>query len=271
MGNNVIVTCQLCGKKIDRRSLEANCLTLADRGGRSAYLCEHCTQVLNSYYDKNTQTYGTPKANGKTYSIELESELDTLQARVELFHKKFLPTRDCTVQIEYKSPIYQGLNSLIKHCESIENLNNKGYIDTLNENCGCHIHYGTFDDDEKDTLRDVWAGLFGATQDMLALNMAKTSEFFGRYFDDDYACYIENAHSRYNWFSCATSAPTIELRIAKFINADQYARVIRYGAKIADILKAYTSGEKTIEQAKKAIYRTTHKFIIEGWHGRVNG
>lgn len=264
MGNNVIIKCQQCGRVINRMTSEAKewkKLSLMNRGKQSAYICPFCAESIMSYYEKNSTIYGTPKVNTDTLSIELESMKDTFQARVELFAHNYIATRDCTVQIEFKSPIYNGFNALSKYCESIEKLNKMGYIDTISDECGCHIHIGTFENWEKMELQNYWKKLFEKCENYMRFDCEKTLAFFGRYFQEEYACEIEN--SRYDWISCNSSAPTIELRLSKFISASQFQKCVRYARDVKKICKAFlldNDKEKNVNKYAKRLQKLTMKY-----------
>lgn len=243
MGKNTVVTCQLCGQEMSKGTeafSNAYKLKLKNRGGNSAFLCENCAKMQLSYYCKNDKIYGTPKVNGETFSIELESNIDTPEARVELFHKGYIPTHDCTVEVEFKSPIYNGFNALSKHIDSIEALVNDGFLDLNNDDCGCHCHIGTFTEKEKEILQEYWKKLFLSSESYMKFHEEIVVDFFGRYFDG-YCTSIfdDDGITRYNWISCCSSAPTIELRLPKFINAKQYRNCIKYLRKVAKVLHEF--------------------------------
>lgn len=94
-----------------------------NRGGANSYLCTEHAYENKSYSYKHDRTWGKGKAHGFTYGIELESMRDSIKARNELMSRDWIPTNDCTVEVEFKSPIMLGLNAISKDCEQIQKRN----------------------------------------------------------------------------------------------------------------------------------------------------
>ena len=97
-------------------------IPIAKRGDRFGYLCEYHAHQEEGYSVENGYHYGVAKKNGFTFAMELETSDSNGKARGELADFGFKPTYDCTVDVEYKSPIFEGLNALSKQCVSIEKL-----------------------------------------------------------------------------------------------------------------------------------------------------
>ena len=102
---------------------------IAKRGNRYGYLCQWHADHLEGYSVENGFRSGERKNHGFTFSCELETSRATTKARGELVDFGFKATSDCTVDAEYQSPIYEGLNAISKQCVSIEKMLASGMID----------------------------------------------------------------------------------------------------------------------------------------------
>ena len=208
-------------------------IPIAKRGGRNGYLCRDCARRLRSYSSENPVEYGKKKVNPWTVSIELETSRTSQKARGELLDFGFVPTSDCTVDIEYKSPIYQGLNAISKQLVSIETLICSCDMRIGNE-CGTHLNIGNRDDINEysmQMLRNYYFEIFGELSHIMETNPEKTAAFWGREFTHDgwarpiYGYTNPEEHTNFvnlqhdNW---------IEFRLAKFKNAKQYMTIIKF-------------------------------------------
>lgn len=223
-------------------------LTLKNRGNRPAYVCEYHAKYEDSYYSENEYRQGKRKMNGYTFGVELETSYSNLDARIELFNHGFLATEDCTVDVEYKSPIYEGLNSLIKQCNSIEMLINEGKLE-IDNTCGTHFHVGHVDYINRNTIDYIgnyYHALFGLLSDTLvAENDRLTPMVYGRRIEEfSWAEPINKYSNAYNHsnFINLEHNHTLEFRLCKFTSAKQYKNLIRLNKAMTDcIIKNFLS------------------------------
>lgn len=197
-----------------------------NRGGAAAYLCNYHARRMEGYSYEHDRFSGKEKAHGFTYGEELKSMADSARARMELQSRDFVATSDCTVRIEYKSPIFHGLNALSKDCKTVEELNARGELDTIHENCGCHLNIGHVDyinSRTVDYIRRFCHSLFIPVSKVMSENPDKVKAIFGREFNTWAEPYTNwsNATTHENWINLQHNN-RIEFRVCKFINAKQY-------------------------------------------------
>lgn len=205
---------------------------LASRGGRSAWLCdEHASRMGDeSYYRDNSTRRGNAN-HGFTFSIELEMHRPTATMRAELEVVDFIPTQDCTTDTEFKSPIYESLKPLPKKLATIEKLINEGH-GTVTEADGTHFHVGHKDSinaTTMDYLRRFYHSLFIPLCEAMKSNSEATVKLFGRNFVH-YASPINASTNPTNHanFINLQHDNTIEYRLCKFNNAEQYVNVAKF-------------------------------------------
>lgn len=190
-----------------------------------AYLCDYHFRHSMPYSTPNNNVHGTANANGYTIGVELETSKSTPKARIEIVANNYLPTNDCTVDVEYKSPIMQGLNSLSKHCVTFEKLINSGDLE-INNSCGTHLHIGNtqhLTTETLDYIRRFYHSLFLPLSEKMKANPQATAKLFGRPLND-WATPITqytNATDHTNFVNMQHSK-TIEFRCCKFVTAKQY-------------------------------------------------
>ena len=216
---------------------------MPDRGGRMAWLCDRHAYGLESYSTENPNRYGDAKKHGGTFSIELETSYSDLQARAELVNFGFLPTSDCTVDVEYKSSIYEGLCAVSKQVITIDRLMSEGRLE-MGEECGTHFHYGNryFINPQTMTwIEKYYKDLFeGMNNLLLERTPEEVANFFGRDLTDrthlpgqsgGHDGYAQSINFGYpmmheNWVNIQHDW-TIEFRICKYRSGAQYAEVAK--------------------------------------------
>lgn len=218
---------------------------IAKRGGRLGYYCDRCARE-RGYSEENSIRYGVRKGNGFTFSWENETSSTTVKARGELLDFGFIPTRDGTVDVEYKSPIYEGLNALSKQCVSIEGLKARGEIRIGNE-CGSHLHCGQVDYINARTMRYLRrfnGSLFVPLSNAIMADTEKSARFFGRQpnrwaepvtFNDPSGDY-EGWRMKHEAMFNLQHDHTIEFRQAKFVNAEQYMQVAKFAKDVTNAI-----------------------------------
>lgn len=210
---------------------------IAKRGGRNGYYCPRCARE-RGYSEENGMRYGERKNHGFTFSMELETSRTTEKARGELLDFGFIPTYDCTVNVEYKAPIYEGLNALSKQCVSIEKLIAENEMAIGNE-CGTHFHVGHAEHINGTTMRYLRrfnGSLFVPLSNAIMADTEKSARFFGRKpnswsepvsMQDPSGDYEGNRMKHSAMFNLQHDY-TIEFRQAKFVNAEQYMNMAKF-------------------------------------------
>jgi hypothetical protein len=221
-------------------------ITIAKRGNRNGYLCLECARRERGYSHENSIRYGIRKANGFTYSWENETSYTTTKARGEMLDFGFVPTSDATVDVEYKSPIYEGLNAISKQCVSLEKLISSGDI-RLGRECGSHFHVGHVDYINPQTMRYLRrfnGSLFVPLSNAIMQDQAKAERFFGRRsnhwsepvtFADPSGNFEGYAMKHEAMFNLQHNY-TIEFRQPKFVNAEQYMNVAKFSKDVVNAI-----------------------------------
>jgi hypothetical protein len=219
---------------------------IAKRGNRFGYMCEFHARRLEGYSVENGFRMGEKKKDPWTCSAELEVSSASTKARGELVDFGFLPTSDCTVSAEFKSPIYEGLNALSKQCVSIEKLITSGDI-RIGSECGTHFHIGHAEYINGRTMRYLRrfnGSLFVPLSEAIMQDQAKAERFFGRRsnswaepvtFRDPSGDYSGDYMKHSAMFNLQHDY-TIEFRQAKFVNAKQYMAVAKFARDCANAI-----------------------------------
>jgi hypothetical protein len=239
--------CIGCGReRLAVEALDWYAVPIAKSGGvKMRYFCPNCARE-QGYSVENGNRTGTRKKHGFTISNELETSDSSIKARGELLDFDFIPTYDSTVDVEYKSPIYEGLNAISKQCVSIEKLIASGDLRIGNE-CGTHLHVGHvqyINDVTMRWLRRFNGSLFVPLSEAIMEDQEKAERFFGRRsnswaqpvsFSDpsgDFDGYRMKHSAMFN----LQHDYTIEFRQAKFVNAEQYMNVVKFGRDVANAI-----------------------------------
>lgn len=216
------------------RSVGTHAIPVAKRGGRNAFFCDmHANRhAMEGYGDENHQRRGIEKVNGFTFSMENETSFSSPIARMELIDVGYVPTHDGTVDIEYKSPIYEGLNALSKHCATFDRLIANDEM-RIGYECGSHFHVGHRDHINRETMdyvRRFYHSLFvPLCREMIEQGSEKTAKFWGRDFSSwATPITIASPAMTHTNFINTEHNPTIEFRLCKFRNATQYMQVVKF-------------------------------------------
>ena len=233
MGNNTMPRCQCPNCS----AIGTHKYPVRRRGGNMAYLCDFHSRYLESYSTENNYRLGEQKANGFTYSIECETMRPEFQARLELLLAGYIPTSDCTVDVEFKSPIYEGLNAVKAYLPSIQWMLDENLI-VIDENCGTHFHVGHHDyinSKYMNYIRRFYHSLFVPLSRALEENNSKATEIFGRNFGYWAQSINENTDAdEHTNFINVQHDYTIEFRRAFFRNDKQYSRCADFCRKITE-------------------------------------
>lgn len=222
---NPICTCKGCTSPATVK------VDLYRRGGRSAWLCDFHAHSMESYYFENDHRHGTNKVNPYTYGIELETAFSTVKARVELAAMGFIPTSDCTVDVEYKSPIFNGMNALSKQALTIERLMDEDEL-KIDDSCGTHTHVGNRDMINAETMqyiRRFYHSLFLALSNEMRACPAETRKLFGRDFGHWASpIYEYTSPTEHTNFINTQHDNTLEFRLVFFRTAKQYMAAVKF-------------------------------------------
>ena len=227
-----MATCVYCG--IEKSTDFMIRVPMSNRGKKHAYICSHCasSHAVESYSTENNKRRGMNIGGGFTYSVEFETATDTPELRAELTSVGFIPSHDCTVACEYKSPIYNNLKPLAKKLQTVEKLCNHGYA-SVDETCGTHFHVGHESAISPYTMMIIegyYHELFTPLSDYLLSHADDTRRVFGRELGTyNYATPInggtwEQGHSN---FINIQHDYTLEFRLCRFRTAGQYMHVAK--------------------------------------------
>ena len=230
--NRETATCVYC--KIEKPVSGMIRVGLANRGKKSAYICDRCASesAVESYSTENNQRRGASIGGGFTYSVEFETAVDSPELRAELVSVGFIPSYDCTVACEYKSPIYNNLKPLAKKLQTVEKLCSAGCAN-VDDSCGSHFHVGHKTAITHYTIMQIaeyYHELFTPLSDYLIGHAADTRRVFGRELGIyHYATPI--SYSTWEWdhsnFINIQHDYTIEYRLPRFRTAAQYMHVAK--------------------------------------------
>lgn len=213
-------------------------IPVPDRGGRTGFMCEFHAYRELGYSRENSFRYGKRKVDPFTFSEEFETSRSTMVARGELMNFGFLPTEDSTVDVEYKSPIFEGLNAISKQCLSIEKLMRNGEL-VVDQTCGTHFHVGHAEHITPKTMRYLRRfnnSLFIPLSTAIMANQEKSAKLFGRKPNRwaepitmaDPAGDYEGWRMKHTAMFNLQHDYTIEFRQAKFVNAKQYMNMVKF-------------------------------------------
>lgn len=274
MGNNTMPKCQCPNCS----AIGTHKYSVRRRGGNMAYLCDFHSRYLENYATENNYRLGEQKVNGFTYSVELETMHSEFQARLELLLAGYIPTSDSTVDVEFKSPIYEGLNAIKAYLPSIQWMIDENLI-VIDNHCGTHFHVGHhnyINSKYMHYIRRFYHSLFVPLSDAMRENDEKATAIFGRGFG-----YWSQAINRrcdameHTNFINVQHEYSIEFRRMYFSNAEQYSRGIDFcKAVTAKVINGFcmkvenmnlteyqTLTESQKEELKKAADKTARQIV----------
>lgn len=242
------------------------------RGGRVGMICPDC-MAQRSYSWENRTEHGT-NTRGRTYSIEFETMRPTNKATYELAENGILPSSDCTVDSEFKTPIYHNLKSPVRVTKTIQRLIDGGEM-AIDSHCGTHFHVGLPDngmnaiisgtnDSRIGFARRFYHSLFVPVSDWMRLHPAETIRIFGRNFGQWAQPVNVNSYAEeHTNFINVQHDYSLEFRLAFFANAAQYALCMNTCDKLFSCIETHfwsklpelnTTAERKAAAAKAAKY-----------------
>lgn len=248
------------------------------RGGRIGMICPDCMRQ-RAYSWENRAEHGVNTRN-RTYSIELETMRPTAKATYELAENGILPSSDCTVDSEFKTPIYHNLKSPVRLTKTIQRLIDGGEM-VIDSHCGTHFHVGMPNDEMNvpcfdrhhyahnnsriGVTRRFINSLFTPVSDWMIAHPAETVAVFGRNFGHwaQPITMSSDAMTHENWINLQHSY-SIEFRLCFFRDAAQYALCMNTCDKIFSALETHFwngfDSRNTAE--RKAAAAKTARYII---------
>lgn len=191
---------------------------------------------MESYSTENSERKNKRCKHGKTVSFEFEIGYD----HPELFFLQlpeygWMRTYDCTVAVEYKTPIYNSLRGIRPILRRIEDVNPNM------DGAGTHINFGSqdFNNAKMQYLRNNFEQIFRPMDETLGqAEKRDVRKLFGRYMGDyrellSDCNYDWGEHS--NWINLQ-HADWIECRLPRFTTADQYMRCVNFCWEMLDII-----------------------------------
>lgn len=195
--------CASCGKEFISCAIE--------KINKKDYVCSFCRES-HSYCARNRNYQG--KQTQISFSFEFETGYRSKEL-YELLKYKFLACYDGSIAgLEWKSPIFYNRKIFHSICKKIDKFSR--FVDN---SCGTHLHVST---QYKDKIKEYENQLFTPILNEMSNNRQKTEKFWGRYFS--HYCRKEISDCRYNSFNTRSSVETLEFRLLKFINSEQYIR-----------------------------------------------
>lgn len=196
------------------------------------FLCYHHSENMDGYTCENDNHMGTHKAHKLTFGMELETNASSLKARGILIENGFIPTSDCTVDVEYKSSIQYGLASFSQLYKSIDRLVESGdlsFDDMNGDTCGTHFHVGhetLINRGTMDWLRRFYNTMFVPLSNEMKAHSDVNIALFGRdftYYASPVTMYTDSM-SHCNFVNLQHNY-SIEFRLCKYRNAEQFTRL----------------------------------------------
>ena len=223
------------------------CVPQRDRGGRVAYMCSVCADQMDGYSFENAATRGTAGCGGGfTYSVELETNTPDFNMQAYMLKNEWRSTYDGTVDVEYKSPIFQSLNPMKKLLVTLEQMQAAGNF-FIGNNCGTHFNVGIIDGIGAGTMnaiRAYYGKLFGPLSDYLAANPDACTMVFGRDLTGHWArpWYYGDDPETHELFINVQHDTHIEFRVCKFRTAAQYMNCAKMCKEIVKTILARFDG-----------------------------
>ncbi len=233
--------CTYCGKEYLAYAVE--------KINKTDFICNDC-KTSYDYCTKNNKFQG--KQTQISFSFEFETSSKTKEL-YELVKYNFIGCYDCSIQgLEWKSPIFYNKKSFHTICKKI----NK-FSKYVGNSCGTHLHVAT---PYKNLIRKYQKELFLPILTEMKNNLDQTIKFWGRSFN--HYCLSEiSEYSRYNSFNTMSSVETLEFRLLKFINAEQYIRACDFCIDTTKFINNFIGKENfNSDQARKMGEIITNKY-----------
>jgi hypothetical protein len=185
-------------------------------------------------------------------SVEFETSYRDPK-QYELYRWGYIPTYDGSIGgVEWKSPIYTSWQSIWAACRwALHPLRN-----LVGDDAGTHIHVSA-SYRARDYLGNYWEQVLEPLVAYMVAKKLETIEIWGRYFNDytllsrrpdEEDDYESNLH--HLWVSPYSRYPTIEFRLPRFRDYQQFYRLIKYCVEVVRLLGERPRGSKILEHYK---------------------
>lgn len=203
--------------------------TRSNGGGVTCYCFNHFMERGTMFYSTDNKIWLGKDGNGYTFSREVETMRPDAAAFNELMANSYIPTSDCTVDIEFKSPCYRGLRSMVKTSKTIQKLLDDGHM-VIDGNCGTHLHIGheryiNYATMEILRQENIYKAIWKPLADYVKENPAVATKIWGRPMGG-WASYPDwNYTEEHTNFVNVQHPETIEFRECFFANYRQYDKL----------------------------------------------
>lgn len=237
-------------------------------GGQPCYVCTEC--VKHHSYGFNLPHYmddinGKAVGRGIRLAVEWEAFYPTTNEaeRAEIDAKlaasyHFVPSKDCTVDVEYHEPNRLNLHSFKRE---IEGMLSTGIIFD-NSHAGHHINVSDVNWTHTDLLkiRRHKLALFMPLQEYMVNHEEDTEKVFGRYFTR-YACECENnSDFCHGYWLNLENDNRIEFRLAHFKNTNQFFYLANLCEDITEKISEFLYSDKPVEKTAREIVKLFQKY-----------
>ena len=252
--------CVECGRLTCEADGGKRVTTPAQRNGVWVCYDHRGRRNLHGYGEENTKRVGSGNADNISISIELESMGVSTHARAYLVDNDFLATSDATVDIEYKSPIYESEQPLAKIVGGIEYMDkNDDYKFKVNHHrCGLHTHFGFIDNRYNfRNLEEDYETLFKELDTIVrSLTDEERESIFGRTWGEYNEPIRFNYPDRHeNWINIQHNY-SIEIRMPRFVDAVQYMTFLKTFKKMFKTLNTHyisKGAEHNVNHSRNAV------------------
>ena len=246
---STLAKCLKCGNTISNAQLA---VPIVHPSGRRYYCRECAERLLNhlgAYAHENTTYKSKPTAQGYTISKEFETSIwidQNLSYDEQLFivsnldFRGWEATADCTVWIEFKSPIYNGLNGYNKDSKAIAEIAQVARWCHMTD-YGTHTNIGhcDFTDYRMGILRQWRETLLSDLQSYLLTNSDRCKDVFGRVMGG-WAGPMQGDYTQHSCFINFQHSTWVEFRINRYISYEQDSYATKVCIALFDIMLDFT-------------------------------
>ena len=230
-----VIRCKICGNELEKNEA----FRVLSPSRKYYYLCGGHNNDIQGYSTRNYHTKNEVKKHGFRYGIEFETGNRNNNINI-LYQYGFIPTSDGSLSsdgVEWKSPIFQSLNGLKKIFVSIDYINETEFQGNLiDRRCGTHLNISNLNWSDRDfrIAREQATAYFLPVKDFLQNHEEIQRKVFGR-ISASY-CELTNNYQNRGWINFK-SDNIIEVRLAKYKNADQYIKLMQLFTAILKAIK----------------------------------